>query len=322
MFVTASSFNFFEILPLIHHTAGLAPATYLFTAIAFPCKRVLYVKFRLQGVAQIFGAEPFSAEKVVAAPWLPDCSRDCERSCEPRARPLCRRPAGVKLCPETNTAEPRHASEWENESNITKGSLCSSWDFYGVQLYPGCARPDLRCCLLSKRQWWSLIQRSFTTRFLALNCVDTRQSPTHRCPKPSRLKTQPRQPRKKIMFWFLSHKNKHSFQVKPLSNRVLYSWSCSVPAAPTALLGMEQWGTHLAPRSTDISCFNQFCERGTDHMQDSWFPLKESRNTTKTGLQLNFWRAVFTFGNFLIQKGNPFNSSWNLIILFALQFHQ
>lgn len=102
-----------------------------------------------------------------------------------------------------------------------------------MQLYPGCAQPDLQCCLLSKRQWWSLIQHSFSTRFLALNCVETRQSPTHQCPKPSRLKTQPRQPRRKIMFWFLSHKNKHSFQVKPLSYRELYSWSCSEPTAPT-----------------------------------------------------------------------------------------
>lgn len=194
MFATVSSFNFFEILPPIHHAAGLAPATYLFTAIAFPCKWVLYAKFRLQGVAQIFGAEPFSAEKVVAAPWLPDCSRDCERSCEPRVRPLCRRPAGAKLCPETNTAEPRHASK---ESSITKESLSSSWDFYGVQLYPGCARPDLQCCLLSKRQWWSLIRCSFSTRFLALNCVDTRQSPMHQCPKPSRLRTRPSSPKER-----------------------------------------------------------------------------------------------------------------------------
>lgn len=30
----------------------------------------------------------------------------------------------------------RHASEWEGESNITKESLCSSWDFYGCNYIP------------------------------------------------------------------------------------------------------------------------------------------------------------------------------------------
>lgn len=306
-----------------NHAAGLAPVTYLFTAIAFPCKWVLYAKFRLQGAAQIFGAEPFSAEKVVAAPWLPDCSRDCERSCEPRAHPLCRRPAGAKLCPETNTAEPRHASEWENESNITKEALCSFWDFCGVQFYPGRAQPDLQCCLLSKRLWWSLIRRSFSTRFLALNRVDTRQFPTHRCPKPSRLRTQPRQCRRKIMFWFLSHKNKHSFQVKPPSNRVLYSWSCSEPAAPTVLpleaplcLGWSSEGHiwHLEAQTFLASISSVTEGQTTCRIPDSC-----SRNhETQPKLVCNLIsEGVFSPLKLFHRRGKALQHKWNMIILFA-----
>lgn len=259
----------------------------------------------------------------MAAPRLPDCSRDCERSCEPRAHPLCRRPAGAKLCPETNTAEPRHASEWENESNITKESLCSSWDFYGVQFYPGHAWSDLQCCLLSKRLWWSLIRRSFNTRFLALNCVDTRQCPTHWCPKPSWLRTQPRQPRRKIVFWFLSHKNKHSFQVKPPSNRVLYYWSCSEPAAPTVLplgaqlcLGWSSEGHiwHLKAQTFIALIISVTEGQTTCRTPDSCSRNQETQpkfvcNLISEGCS-HLWKLFH-------RRGEALQHKWNMIILFA-----
>lgn len=60
-FVTASSSHLSETSVPIRHPAGLAPVTYLFTAIAFHHRWFRYAKRSVQGVAWIFskGFKPF-----------------------------------------------------------------------------------------------------------------------------------------------------------------------------------------------------------------------------------------------------------------------
>lgn len=176
IFVTASSFNLFEISLPIHHTAVLAPVTYLFTAIAFRCEWVLYAKFSLQGVAADFqqGVQPFSAEKVVAVPWVPDCLRDWERSCEPRACPLCRRPAVLKLCPETNTVELGLATHPSGKiSQTSPKDLSVLYESLGLGRNFTPALLDLTfsavCFLKGSNGLWYI---PFSTGFLALKHVD------------------------------------------------------------------------------------------------------------------------------------------------------
>lgn len=134
-------------------------------------------------------------------------------------------------------AEPHHASEWENKWNIIKGSFCSLWELgLGVQFYPSPARPDLQCCLLSKTQWWSLICLSFSTKFLAFEACQSRQSPMHLVSQTllTNNPTWAAQKKDKVLISILQKQTLFSGKTT-LQQRVLYSESCSVPAAPTAL---------------------------------------------------------------------------------------
>lgn len=301
-FVTASSFNFFEILPPIHHAAALAPATYLFTAIAFPCKRVLYAKFRLQGVAQIFGAEPFSAEKVVAAPWLPDCSRDCERSCEPRARPLCRRPAGAKLCPETNTAT--HPSGKESQTPQRNLSVHSE-TFMGCNYIPvvlGLTSSAV-CFLKGSDGLWYGAHLVPGFWLWTVSIQDSPQSTSD--PNPlTQNATQAAQKKDNVLISISQKQTLFSGKATLQESVVflaLFSTHCSNSSAWDGAV-RDTSGT---PKYRNFLLQSVLWHRDRPH---AGF-LIPTQGIKKHNQRLNFRRGVFTFENFHIQKGKPFNTS-------------